>query len=66
MRMREVKVTPQGWSWGKYSLLSAFLIFTFLSTCVYFPEMNTKYGRVSDDVILCLISIRVCLLNEPC
>ena len=27
--------------------------------------MNTAHGRVSDEIIVCLISIRVCLLNEP-
>ena len=53
------------YTWLEYGCVQLAFGFSFLSTCVYFLDMNTAHGRVSDEIIVCLISIRVCLLNEP-
>ena len=52
-------------TWLEFGCVQLAFGFSFLSTCVHFLDMDTTHGRVSDEIIVCLISIRVCLLNEP-
>ena len=52
-------------TWLEFGCVQLAFGFSFLSTCAHFLDMNTTHGRVSDEIIVRLISIRVCLLNEP-